>query len=160
MATRFMKEIVFDGDHERVYGLLTDREFRIEVAKRAGATSVEATGEQTAAGMVETVETRQPAEGLPSAAQKLLGGELHVRQVETWRSDREADMDVSVPGKPGHIKGTIRLEERGESTVQIVEAEAVAHIPIIGGKVEQVICRVLGHLLKLQGTVAHERLGT
>lgn len=155
----FEKEIAFDADAEGVYALLTDEGFQREVAERAGATSIEIDEQESAAGLVCTVETRQPSDVLPGAARRVLGDELRVRQVETWRSRTEADLEVTIPGQPGRIRGTVVLRERGGRTVQVVDAEAKAKIPLVGGKIEQVICRALGSVLKLQGQVAAERLG-
>ena len=54
----------------------------------------------------------------------------------------------------------MRLSERDGRTTQLVDAEAKARIPLVGGKIEAVICRALGSVLKLQEQVAAERLGS
>lgn len=154
----FHKELLFNGTPEEVHAVLADERFRRAVAERAGSTQVDVTSEQTEEGLVATVCSRQPAPDLPGPMASLLGDELRVDQKETWFSHDHADLEVTVHGKPGHIKGTVRLEPRGEQTAQIIDAEVKARIPLIGGKVEGVICRVLGSIQKLQCEVANEML--
>lgn len=156
----FRKEITFAADADSVYALLGEERFRREVAERAGATSIEVAEEQSAAGRTSMVQTSQPADFLPGAARRVLGDELRVRQVETWRTPTEADLEVTIPGQPGQIRGTVTLREEGGRTIQVVDAVAKAKIPLVGGKIEAVICRALGSVLKLQEQVAAERLGS
>lgn len=154
----FRKELLFNGTPEEVYAVLADEKFRHAVARRAGSTEVEITTEQTEEGLVSTVCSRQPAPDLPGPMASLLGSELRVDQQEIWVSHDHAKLEVTVHGKPGHIKGTVRLEPRGDQTAQIIDAEVKARIPLIGGKVEGVTCRVLGSIQKLQCEVANEML--
>ena len=53
-----------------------------------------------------TVESRAPAEEFPSFARPLLGDELVIRQEEHWVSPNRAELEVTVPGKPGGMKAT------------------------------------------------------
>lgn len=154
----FHKEISFPGQLDDVAEMLGSEAFRREVAQRAGAHEIEVSRTETAEGVVSTVDSRQPATGFPSVAQKFLGAELHIRQVETWTSHDHAELDVAVPGTPGHVRGTVRLEQRGAETVQIVDAEIKVRVPLLGGQIETLIGRVLGYVLKLQAVVGAEHL--
>jgi hypothetical protein len=154
----FRKELLFNGSPEQVYAVLSDESFRRKVAERAGSTQTDITTEQTPEGLVATICSRQPAPDLPGPMAGLLGSELRVDQKETWISNDQAELEVTIHGKPGHIKGMVWLEPRGGQTAQILDAEVHARIPLIGGKVEKVICRVLGSIQKLQCEVANEIL--
>ncbi|MEI2701901.1 MAG: DUF2505 domain-containing protein [Baekduia sp.] len=155
---RFHKEIVFPGRLDDVAELLADEKFRRAVAERAGAHDVDATRTEEDGVVVATVDSRQPADGLPGVAKKFIGSELHIRQVERWTSHDHADLDVTVPGTPLHVRGTVTLEQRGAETVQAVDAEIKVRVPLIGGQIETMIGRVLGHVLKLQAVVGAEHL--
>jgi hypothetical protein len=68
-------------------------------------------------------------------------------------------MRVTIPGKPGRVTGTVRLREDGAETVQTVDAEVKVSIPLVGGKVEKIICSALGHVLTVQQRVGADWLG-
>lgn len=156
---RFLKELTFEGTPEQVYELLTDQGFREQVAAGAGeggSHSVSVT--EGPDGRRSRVESRQPTTDFPAAARKVVGDTMTILQEEHWTSPTEARMDVTIPGKPGSVRGTFRLEPRGETTVQVVDAEIKVGVPIVGGKVEKLIGQIMGNLLKLQAKLANERL--
>lgn len=56
------------------------------------------------------------------------------------------------------MKGTLTLSPLAGGTVQTTEAEIKVAIPLLGGKVETLLGRILGHLLKLQGRLGADWL--
>ncbi len=155
---RFRKEIFFPGTVAEVRELLVDPEFRNAVAAESGSTGAETTVEETSRGVLLRTESRAPTADLPGFARPFLGDELVIRQEEHWVSDDRAELDVTLPGKPVSMKGTLTLEPSGEGTVQVTEAELKVKVPLVGGKAETLMGKILGNLLKLQGRVGAERL--
>lgn len=156
---RFYKEFQLEGSVDEVYAVLSDEGFRREVAHQAGATSYDASVRpRSGGGMDAVMDTESPTQGLPSAAIKVIGDTLRIHQVERWSSSTDAALEVSMPGKPGSVKGTIVLSPEGAGSRMTVDADVKVKIPLVGGTVEKVIGRAVGSVLKLQGRMANERL--
>ena len=102
--------------------------------------------------------TKRNASELPAAARKIIGKQLTINQVETWTSPVGGTLEVTIPGAPGHIKGTVALAEREGLTVQTVTADIKVRVPLIGKQFEKLIGQILGNILKLQGRIANEDL--
>lgn len=159
MSLKFSKEIAFAGSLAEVSEVLASAEFRHEVARRAGSDGIDLASDELADGsVVHAIDFRQSVGDLAGPAGRVVGSEVHVKQVETWHSIDHADLRVTVPGKPGHIDGKILLEERGPETVQIVDATIKVGIPLLGGQLETLLGRILGHVLKVQREVGNELL--
>ena len=156
---KFLKEIRFPADRDTVFAMLADPAFREEVAREAGADTWDIDVTEVGDGIRATVDTSQSTQGLPSAAVKILGSSFDIAQEENWSSPTEGTLGVTIPGKPGSVKGTVSLREDGAETVQTVDAEIKVSIPLIGGKVEKIIGSALGSVLKTQQSVGADWLG-
>ena len=155
----FRKEIEFHAPLSEVFALFCASDFRERVAADAGAESWEIdlapTGDD---GVIATMITKRNASELPAAARKIIGKQLTINQVETWTSPVGGTLEVTIPGAPGHIKGTVALAEREGLTVQTVTADIKVRVPLIGKQFEKLIGQILGNILKLQGRIANEDL--
>jgi len=157
----FHKEIEFHGPLDEVFALFCDSGFREQVAAQAGADSWEIDLESTPDGRTTaTMITRRSADELPGAARKIIGKQLTINQVEKWSSSAGGTLEVTIPGAPGHIKGTVALTERDGVTVQTVDADIKVRVPLVGKQFEKLIGQILGNILKLQGRVANESLSS
>lgn len=155
---RFHKQIEFGAPPDVVWAMLADRDFRESVAREAGSASYDIAVTETDTGLRATIDTRQPATGLPGFARRIVGHELAIHQEEHWSPAGTGTLEVSIPGRPGHVKGDVALTQVGSGTVQTVDAEVKVHLPLVGGRIETMICQVLGNLLKLQGRVGERWL--
>lgn len=143
MGKHVVKELTYEAPREEVLGMLTDAAFRERVLERMRVLR----GDVTVEGDVVTIEQVQSAKGLPSFATKLVGDEIRIVQVEAWRAPDRADVDVSIPGKPGEMTGSATLTESGGRTTERVELEVTVRIPLVGGKIEGLIADMLGKAL-------------
>ena len=73
--------------------------------------------------MEVTIDQVQAATGIPSFAKKFVGDEINIVQQESWTSATEGDIRVTIPGKPGEMKGTARLTESGGVTTETVDLD-------------------------------------
>lgn len=141
-----------------VHAMLTDAEFRrqvceaqhaldpaVDVTDRAGVTTVE-------------VARTQSLAGAPTAAIKVVGSSVRIVQRERWTGPTTADLDLEIPGKPGRLRGTIRLVETATGCDERVSGEAKVHVPFVGGKLEQLVCQLLGKALERQARVGERWL--
>lgn len=135
MTARLSRELTYDASLQEVYDMLHTVEFREQVI----ADQHVLRGEAAVDGTTVTVDQVQSSGRLPSFAVKIVGREIEIVQVERWTSTRHADVDVTIPGKPGEINGTIDLFERDGRTVELVELAVTVRVPLVGGKVEALV---------------------
>ena len=150
---KFSHEIRYAADAGAVYEMLRDQAFREEVCEVGGALAHQVRVTPSDPGMSVVVDRTMPAEGIPSFAKKFVGDKIQVVQKETWTSPTEAALDVSIPGKPGHMHGTITLTEADGETVETVAGDIKVSIPLVGGKLEGLIGDLLASALRSEGKV-------
>lgn len=149
----FHQELEYDASPAEVYAMLSDPTFREAVCEAGASVRHEVSITPRGEALSVTVDQVQPAEGIPSFAKKIVGDEIEIQQREEWSSATDASLEVSIPHKPGHLKGTVTLRENGSGTVETVDAEIKVHIPMLGGKLEKLIADMLGSALRSEQRV-------
>ncbi len=139
MTARLLQQLVYDAPVAAVRDMLLDPAFRDQVL----ADQHVLRGSARVDGSVVTVDRVMASNGLPSFATKIVGHEIEIVQVETWTSDDHADVEITIPGKPGEIHGTIDLHERDGRTVERVDLTVHVRIPLVGSKVEALVENML-----------------
>jgi hypothetical protein len=152
---RFEHTLRYDASPEEVFAMLGEAVFRERVCEAQHVTECTATVDGVDDTMSVMVDQKRPSEGIPSFAKKFVGDTIHIQQREEWSSATDAKLDVSIPGKPGHLKGTITLRPDGDGTVETVSGDLKVSIPLLGGKIEVLIAELLEHALQ-----AEHRVGT
>lgn len=147
---RFEHTLRYDVAPEEVFAMLGDPAFREQVCEAQHVTDCTVTIDGVDDTMSVRVEQQRPAEGIPSFARKFVGDTIHIVQAEEWSSARDAGLDVSVPGKPGHMRGAISLRPEGAGTLETVTGEIKVAIPLVGGKIEVLIAELLEHALQAE----------
>lgn len=156
MSTRVVHELVYEAPLADVAAMLADPAFRDEVCVATGATrhAVSVDGVQGDP-MKVRIEYTQPTEGIPSFAKKFVGAETDIVQLETWTSPEHGDIEVTIPGKPGEMVGTAVLSEADGVTTETVTLDIRVRIPLVAGKIEALIGKLLASALR-----AENRTGT
>ena len=90
---------------------------------------------------------------IPSFAQRLVGNEIRFVQEETWSSPAFAEFRVTIPGKPGDMSGTVGLTQNSDSVVERVELAVKVSIPLVGGKVEDLVAGFIGKAFEAENKV-------
>lgn len=150
MATRLVHDMVYEASAAEVAAMLSDKAFREEVCRAMQATSYDVTVEGGVESKRVVIDMEQPTDKVPSFARKLVGETTNVVQTETWRSPSEAEVVVAIPGKPGEMRGTARLVERDGVTTEHVEMEIKVKIPLVAGKIEELLAGLLKSALKAE----------
>ncbi|GAA5124236.1 DUF2505 domain-containing protein [Alloalcanivorax gelatiniphagus] len=156
MGKRVVKELTYDASLEEVAAMLTDPAFRERVLERMRVLR----GHVTVEDRVVTIEQVQSAASLPSFATKLVGAEIRIVQVEAWRTPEHADVEVTIPGKPGEMSGTATLVESGGRTTERVDLEVTVRLPLVGGKLEGLVADMLGRALDTEHRTGVEWLAS
>jgi hypothetical protein len=125
---------------EEVRGMLAEPDFRQAVCEHQGVEDSEVTIEEYDDGSM-TVDTHRTygSDFVPPFARKFVGETIDVVQREEWTSPTEATWDLTIPGKPGQMTGSARLVQQGSDTVETVTGEVRIGIPLVGGKLEDLI---------------------
>ncbi|GAA1944228.1 DUF2505 domain-containing protein [Nocardioides hwasunensis] len=152
---KLTKKLTYDATTEAVAAMLADPAFREEVLERQHVVR----GSATVDGDVVTVEQVRSADGVPSFARSFVGDEIAIVQQDTWTSATTADIELSIPGKPGHAQGTLALTDAGGRTTETIDLEVSIKIPLVGGKVETMITDLLARALDVEHRVGVEWLG-
>jgi hypothetical protein len=90
----------------------------------------------------------------PTAARKVAGDSVRTEQEERWESTSTAAIRIVIPGRPGALTGGITLTDHGDGTsTQQFDAQVKVDIPLVGGRLEALIGRVLGSGLRREREV-------
>jgi hypothetical protein len=158
MSKRVRHDLVYDAPPSQVVQMLHDRSFREEVCDAIGVLRHDVTVTQTGAGTEVVIDQVRTAQGIPSFAKKFVGDEIEIVQKETWTDETRADVDVTIPGKPGHMRGTARLVDSGGTTTEQVDLEIRVNIPLVGGKIEGMIADMLVRALEVENVTGSDYL--
>ncbi|SDB85989.1 Protein of unknown function [Raineyella antarctica] len=146
----------FAADPARVYALQTDRAFLEDVCRAGGAVSydVEIDGNRT------KLSRSMPS---PEIARKIVGDTITVVETYVWGAassdgSRTADLQVDVPGTPGHLNGTAEISPTASGSQIHVSGDLVVKIPLLGKKLEQAAAPALTAGVEVQEKVARNHL--
>jgi hypothetical protein len=159
MATRLVHEMTYDAPVDAVAAMLSDPAFREEVCRAIEAVSYSVSIDGDVDAKVVEISMELPTEGIPSFAKKFVGNTTTIVQSEDWKSPTKGDVHVTIPGKPGAMAGTATLEERDGGTVEIVDLEITVKIPLVAGKIEELIAKLLRSSLKAENRTGRVYLG-
>jgi hypothetical protein len=150
MSTRIRHTLTYDAPLMDVAAMLADPDFREQVCEATGMLRHEVTVTGAGTGMYVEIDQTQSAAGVPSFAQKFVGDEINIVQVERWTTVDTADVTVSIPGKPGEMSGSITLRENAGTTTEDVVLDIRVGIPLVGGKIEKLVGDLLIAALKIE----------
>ena len=122
-----------------VYAMLSDPAYRKAVADYQRVTDFACQITPSGSGMAVRLEQAHGTDRIPSFAKKIVGNEIRFVQEESWSSPSAADITVTIPGKPGDMTGTTSLTQTGSDVVQRIDLAVKVSIPLVGGKVEDLV---------------------
>ena len=158
MATTLTHEMEYAAPLAEVTAMLGDPAFREEVCAYQRVIRAEVSIHGDGDTRTVVVDQVQPAKGIPGFAKKFVGDEINILQREDWASPEEADLQVTIPGKPGEMTGTIRLVESGGTTTETVDVRIKVNIPLVGSKIEGLISDLLRKALDAEHAVGQDYL--
>lgn len=158
MGTKFTWTQRYDAAPDKVFAMLSDPEFVVAKGKAGGAFEVDPKVTEESDGTTVVVSKRtQPAAGLPSFAQKIVGDKVHL--VETQRfpapaadGTRNGTFEVDFGSTPMSFKGKLIVAPAGAGTTVTTDGEFKSSIPLVGGKLEGVAKGETEDYLRKEGT--------
>ncbi len=124
---------------DAVFAMLGDPAFRRAVGDYQRVTDFSCDITPSGSGMRVRLEQAHGTDRIPSFAQKLVGNQIRFVQEETWSSPSAAEIEVTIPGKPGDMTGSTSLAQSGDDVVQQIDLAVKVSIPLVGGKVEDLV---------------------
>jgi hypothetical protein len=151
---RITEKLRYDGaTATQVHEMLADPAFREKVCEEQGVLRHSVRIDPRSSGMEVEIDQVQAAHGIPGFAKKFVGDEIHIVQSERWSSPDHGDIHVSIPHKPGEMKGTATLAEDAAGTTETVDLTVTVGIPLVGGKIEGLIADMLSKALRAEHRV-------
>jgi hypothetical protein len=142
-------ELTYPGASvDQVAGMLGDPAFRQAVCDAQHVLRSTISISPTGDGKVVEMEQIQATRGVPGFARKLVGDETAIVSKETWSSATDADLAITIPGKPGHMNGTIRVAQVGDDVVETVVLAITVSVPFVGGKIEGLLSDLMSAALE------------
>lgn len=136
---KFRKELAYDADPATVFEMLSDPAFREKVAHAQEVVSVDVKLTSSGSGFSLVNDQVQDTAGLPALAKKFAGDTTQAVITEEWSSSTAGSVSITAPGKPTKAQGTITLRPDGTGTTELVELDVKVKVPLIGGKLEQLM---------------------
>jgi hypothetical protein len=158
MTKHISHRLTYDAPLAEVSAMLGDAAFREEVCRRQGVLRQTVTVTPGGEGREVVIDQVQPAAGIPSFAKKFVGDEINIVQREIWTDASRGDVYVTIPGKPGDMSGTVRLDESDGRTTETIELDIKVGIPLVGGKIEGLIGEMLLKALRNENETGRDYL--
>ena len=147
-------ELLYPGRTvQEVRAMLADPAFRQAVCDYQAVEDSQVSVEEYDDGSM-TVDTHRTygADFVPSFARKFVGASIEVVQREEWTAT-DATYELTIPGKPGEMHGRARLTQQGGDAVETIEGEVKVGIPLVGGKLEDMVAGVLENGFRAENKV-------
>jgi hypothetical protein len=143
-----------DRTVEEVRAMLADPEFRQAVCTYQQVEDSAVTIEEYDDGsMTVDLDRTYGTTLVPSFARKFVGANIDLVQREEWSSPTQARFEVAIPGKPGEMIGTARLAQSGPDAVETIQMEVRVSVPLVGGKLEDLIAGLLKDAFRAENKV-------
>lgn len=101
---------------------------------------------------------------LPPIVGKVMNGDLAIVRTESLNriapGSYSGDVDVAIPGAPASAAGTMRLADEGAGSAFEVHADVTVRVPLIGGKIEEIVADQVRRLLEAETAFTVRWLGS
>ena len=96
-------------------------------------------------------------------AKSMVGETLKVTETQDWGpagadGSRRGTVAMAVAGAPIALTGTLAIAPGGAGTVEQLDAELKARVPLIGGKIEKAAAPPIEEAIEIEATTAQEWL--
>lgn len=155
---RITARLEYSASPDEVFAAVADPAFQAAKcdATSLGQYTVDVTdrGDRT----VVTTERHLPSGQLPAFVQSFVGKDFTISETQDWGplqpdGSRVCDLRLHVAGTPLTLTGTVTMRAGGPGTVEDVEADLRANVPLIGGRIEQAAAEPIRDAIRIEGEV-------
>jgi Protein of unknown function (DUF2505) len=142
---RLTAEISYAADPAAVFAMLTQTAFQERKCAATGAleheVDIEAYDDGSA--VIRTFRT-MPTDQVPDFVRTFIGGTLEVVQVDDWGAPgpdgaRDGTAVVEIKGAPVRFAGALTLRPGGPGSVETIDGDVKASVPLVGGRIEKAL---------------------
>jgi hypothetical protein len=148
---------------DEVFAVLADQAFQEAKCAATAAVKYSASVKESAGSTIITTERILPAGDLPDFAKNMVGDTLKVVETQTWGAasadgSRTGTVEMSVAGAPVALNGKLALAPGGPGSIEHLDAELKAKIPLIGGKIEKAAAKPIEEAIDIEAATVKEWL--
>lgn len=143
---RVTAEIRYPASVATVFEMLTDQAFQDRKLGQTGALTWEVQVHKRDDGATIVSRRAMPTDQVPDAFKGVIGPQINIVQTETWGpaaadGSRSGTLDLELGGAPVRMQAALTLSgaDGTEGTLESVEGELKARVPLIGGKIERAV---------------------
>ena len=150
--------------HE-VFAMLANEDFQKRKCAATGAlnhtVSITVQGDRTV-----IVSSRDlPTDDFPPFVKKLVGDTLAVTETQDWGpadtdGTRQGRLTVDIAGAPIDLDGTLSLEPAGQGSVESVQGDLKARIPLFGAQIEKAAAPAIESAINIERQMGQGWLAT
>jgi hypothetical protein len=160
---KIAKTIEYAASPDEVFAVLADQAFQEAKCTATGAIRHTATVTSDADRTVITTERVLPTRGMPDFAKNMVGETIKVVETQDWGpadgdGARAGTLSMSVGGVPVAMSGSLSLAPGGAGSVETIDADLKASLPLIGGKIEKAAAPSVEDAIAIEHRVAQEWL--
>jgi len=150
--------------HE-VFAMLADEAFQTRKCEATGAlnhtVSISAQGDRTV-----IVSCRDlPTDDFPAFVKGLVGDTLAITETQDWGppgtdGTRQGTLTIDIAGAPIDLDGTLSLAAAGHGSVESVQGDLKARIPMFGGQIEKAAAPAIESAINVEREIGQAWLAT
>jgi hypothetical protein len=141
---RVRAEIHYAAAPSAVFEMLTDKTFQDRKLSQTGALSWEVQVRLEDGGASIVGRRELPTDQIPDTFKALVGQQISIIQTETWEpagpdGSRTGTLHIEMGGAPVRLSGTLSLSATDDGTLELVDGDLKARVPLIGGRIERAV---------------------
>jgi hypothetical protein len=148
---------------DQVFAAFCDEGYQVLKCQRSGALEHDVVIELEDGQTIIVTRRQLPTEGFPDFVRGFVGDRVEVVETQRWGDPgddgaREAALTVEIPRTPVTLTGGVHLRPGGPGTVQAVDGELKANVPLLGGRIEKAVAPVIVSAVRLEAKVVRDWL--
>ena len=165
MAMKISATFDYAATPHEVFAMLADENFQARKCAANGAlshsVSIKAQGDRT----IIITNRDLPTESFPDFVKGIVGATLAVTETQDWGpagpdGAREGTLTVDIAGAPIDMAGTLTLAPNVRGSIESVDGDLKARIPLIGGKIEQAAAPAIESAIRVERETGQAWLGS
>lgn len=138
-------DIRYDAAPDAVFAMLSDPGFQERRCVATGALEHDVSVEEfDDGGVTVTAHRVMPTDQVPDFVRTFVGPTLVVSEIQDWTAaaedgTREGTLVLEIQGAPVRMTGSLRLVADGKGTVEVIDTDLKASVPLVGGKIERAV---------------------
>jgi hypothetical protein len=150
---------------DAVFAMLASEDFQVRKCAATGARrhSVSITVEADRTVIVSSRDL--PTDDFPDFVKSMVGATLVITETQDWgppgtERSRQGRLTVDIAGAPVTLAGTLSLAPGGQGTVETVEGDLKARMPLIGGMIENAAAPAIRSAIRVESETGQAWLAT